>query len=467
MKNSSFRADKLGSKFFCQEYNVKLAYVAGAMYKGIASTELVVKMGKAKLLSFFGTGGLQLSTIEQAICYIQSQLPTDAPYGMNLICNLDRPDVEQTQVELFLKYKINTIEAAAFMHITPALVYFRLKGIHLKDNNQLVIPNRIIAKISRPEIAAYFMSPAPESIVQMLVADGKLLAEEARLARLIPMAQDVCVEADSGGHTDQGVAYALMPSIIKLKETLMQQYNYTSEIRIGAAGGIGTPEAAAAAFMLGADFILTGSINQCTVEAGTSAAVKNILQSIDVQDTTYAPAGDMFEIGAKIQVVRKGLFFAARANKLYDLYRQYNSLDEIDSKIQQQIQEKYFRRTFDAIWQETKNYYLSNKPEVILHAEKNAKRKMALIFRWYFINTTRLALKGVEEQRVDYQIQCGPALGAFNQWVSGTQFKNWHNRHVDAIAELLMKATADLLVKRYQEWFTESVFIEKIGAITA
>lgn len=82
----------------------------------------------------------------------------------------------------------------------------------------------------------------------------------------------------------------------------------SQKIRVGAAGGIGTPEAAAAAFILGADFIVTGSINQCTVEAGTSEIVKDLLQEINVQDTEYAPAGDMFELGAKVQVLKKGLF---------------------------------------------------------------------------------------------------------------------------------------------------------------
>ena len=60
-------------------------------------------------------------------------------------------------------------------------------------------------------------------------------------------------------------------------------------IRVGAAGGIGAPEAAAAAFVMGADFVLTGSINQCTVEAGMSDAVKDLLLEINVQDTGYAP----------------------------------------------------------------------------------------------------------------------------------------------------------------------------------
>src|SRR5262249_24592935 len=157
---------------------------------------------------------------------------------------------------------------------------------------------------------------------------------------------DICVEADSGGHTDGGVAYALMPAMIRLRDEMMAKYHYDKPIRVGAAGGIGTPESAAAAFIMGADFILTGSINQCSVEAGTSDAVKDILQGLNVQDKSYAPAGDMFELGAKVQVVRKGLFFPARANKLYDLYQRFNSIDEIDEKTQQQIQEKYFQRSF-------------------------------------------------------------------------------------------------------------------------
>lgn len=73
--------------------------------------------------------------------------------------------------------------------------------------------------------------------------------------------------------------------------------------------------------------------------------------TIDVQDTTYAPVGDMFEIGAKVQVLRKGLFFPARANKLYDLYRQYNSLKEFAKKLMRgtaEVLTKYFNQFLHA-----------------------------------------------------------------------------------------------------------------------
>jgi trans-AT polyketide synthase, acyltransferase and oxidoreductase domains len=226
------------------------------------------------------------------------------------------------------------------------------------------------------------------------------------------------------------------------------RYGYIKRVRVGAAGGIGTPHAAAAAFTMGADFILTGSINQCTCEAGTSASVKDLLQDLEVQDTAYAPAGDMFELGARVQVAKRGLFFPARANKLYELYQRHSSLEEIDAKTRQQIQEKYFRRSLEEVWQETRAHYLRTDPQLVAETEKNPKRKMALIFKWYFVHTTRLALQGIEAQKVDYQIHCGPALGAFNQWVKGTELQSWRERHVADLAERIMCATAQLLQQR-------------------
>ncbi|WP_458574091.1 beta/alpha barrel domain-containing protein, partial [Paenibacillus polymyxa] len=200
-------------------------------------------------------------------------------------------------------------------------------------------------------------------------------------------------------------------------------------------------------FILGADFIMTGSINQCTVEAGTSDEVKDLLQQLNIQDTDYAPAGDMFEMGAKVQVMKKGVFFPARANKLYDLYRNYNSIDEIDRETKHYIEEKYFKKSIEQVYEDIKAYY---PPEIIEKAERIPKRKMALIFRWYFTYSTRLAINGDKNNRVDYQVHCGPALGAFNQWVKGTDLEKWKNRHVDDIGQKIMVETAEHLNERFK-----------------
>ncbi|HEX9627868.1 MAG TPA: PfaD family polyunsaturated fatty acid/polyketide biosynthesis protein [Acidiferrobacterales bacterium] len=442
-------AERLGSASFKREYGLKYAYLSGAMYRGIASKELVVSMGKAGLLGFLGTGGLSLDRIRSDIESIQKELSQGQAYGMNLICDVSDPSMEMKTVEVYLEKGIQRIEASAFMQITPALVYYRLKGLEKKPNGTLECRHKILAKVSRPEVAKAFMSPAPERIVTKLLSQNKITPEQAQWAESMPMANDICVEADSGGHTDQGVATVLLPAIQSLrKEMGMDERN----LRIGLAGGIGTPQAVAAAFAMGADFVLTGSINQCTVESGMSSAVKDLLQDINVQDTAYAPAGDMFEMGSKIQVLKKGLFFPARANRLFMLYSHYNALEEIPETIRKQLEDKYFKKSFETIWQETKTYLEGRgKTEEIEKAQRHPKYKMALVFRWYFGYSIRLAFSGDDKNQVDYQVHTGPALGAFNQWVKGTEWESWRARHVDQIAYKLMKDAAILLVGRLQE----------------
>jgi trans-AT polyketide synthase/acyltransferase/oxidoreductase domain-containing protein len=439
-------AESLGSEEFRSDYNLKYAYSAGGMYKGIASKEMVIRMGKAGFLSFFGAGGLGFSEIENTIKYIQNELKNEEPYGMNLVYNINRPDFEEKTIDLYLKYNVNNIETAAYMAISKSLVKYRLKGVKRDEDGDIIIPNRILAKISRPEVVEKFLSPAPENIVNGLLEENKITEEEAELSKYFPIAYDICAEADSGGHTDRAASFTLIPTIIRIRDLMMEKYHYAKKIRVGAAGGIGTPESAAAAYVLGADFITTGSINQCTIEANISDSAKDLLQEMNIQDTEHAPAGDMFELGAKVQVLKKGVFFPARANKLYDLYCNFKSIDDLDENIKKQIQKKYFKRTFGDIFNECRSFY---SPLEIEKAEKYPRKKMAMIFKWYFGYSTQLALEGREDGKVDYQINCGPALGAFNQWVKGTGLESWRNRHVDDIGIMIMKGTADYLNKRY------------------
>lgn len=153
----------------------------------------------------------------------------------------------------------------------------------------------------------------------------------------------------------------------------------------------------------------------------------------------------MFEIGARIQVVRRGNFFAARANKLYELYRRYNPLDELDAKTKSQLENSYFKESFDSIWSEIQSYLLVHNPEKLDKIQGNPKKLMAEIFKTYFRNSSSYALQGDEKHKVDYQIHCGPSLGAFNQWVQGTELQNWESRNVALMADKLMaKAAAQI-----------------------
>ena len=149
-------AVSLGSEEFRRDYKVRYAYVTGGMYRGIASKEMVVKMGKAGLMGYFGTGGMELHQIEAAIQYIQRELKGEQTYGMNLLSNIISPKVEEDTVDLFLKHGVRTVEAAAFMQITPPLVKYRLKGLIRDAQGNISITNRVQGKVSRPEVAQAF-----------------------------------------------------------------------------------------------------------------------------------------------------------------------------------------------------------------------------------------------------------------------------------------------------------------------
>ncbi|MEV3982658.1 ACP S-malonyltransferase [Nonomuraea sp. NPDC049758] len=441
----------LGSAEFRADYRVRHAYLAGSMFKGIASAELVIRMGRAGLMGFLGAGGLTLDQISDALDTVQSALGPDGAYGVNLLYGFDEEGLERETVDLLLRRDVRYVEAAAYPHITAPLVRYRCSGAHRDPAGRPVAVRHVVAKVSRPEVAAAFMRPAPQAVLDRLVREGALSAAEAEVAAELPVSADVCVEADSAGHTDGRSPYALMPAILRLRDEEMAAHGYARRIRVGASGGIGAPEAAAAAFVLGADFIVTGSVNQCTPQAGTSDAVKDLLAGLDVQDTAYAPAGDMFEMGAQVQVARKGTLFPARANKLYQLYRQYGSLEEIDERTRRTIQDKFFRRSFEEVWEETRAFLAARRPAELARAERDPKHRMALVFRWYFVHTIRLALRGEAGRQVDYQVHCGPAMGAFNRWVAGTELADWRARHVDVIADRLMEAAAGLLEARLRD----------------
>ena len=430
-------ASNLGSAEFKEDYGLKYAYVTGGMFAGIASKELVVKASKAGILSFFGSAGLDVHTVRSAIDYMQSELGGSISYGVNLVHQPLSPDREMSMVELCLEKNIRNIEVSGFMSITPSLVLFRAKGLR-RENGKVVSHTRVLAKISRPEVAGLFMSPAPEYVVGQMLEEGLLSREDADKLKEIPMADDICAEADSAGYTNQAVAFALIPSILKLKKEIKQKHGYHTNIRVGAAGGLGTPEAISASFVLGVDFVLTGSINQCTVESAMNDNVKDMLQHINVQDTDYAPAADMFELGEKVQVLKKGVFYPARAKKLYQLYINHNSWEDIDLSIRTQLEEKYFKLDFDSIYAQVTKYFATVRPVEIEKAEKNPKHKLALVFRWYLRVTSEYAQKGNMSEKVNFQVHCGSALGAFNQWVKGTELESWKNRHVDQIGIKLM-----------------------------
>ncbi len=447
-----------GSQNFLKEFDVKYAYMAGSMANEISSPAMVIAFAKNDLLCSLGTGGLSLEKIEADILEIKNNV-SGKPFCCNILNAPQEPEKEQKLIDLYIKHNINIVEASAFINLSEPLVYYRLNGLKKDENGNIIVKHHIIAKISRDKIAKKFMEPAPEKIVKKLLEKGKITPLEAELSKFIPMASDITAESDSGGHTDNRQFTSLYTVIKNLSNDIQKEYNYSSPIRIGIGGGMGTPESILAAFEMGADYVVLGSINQSCIEAGTSDEVKELLSKVDYTDMDMAPAADMFEMGAKVQVLKKGTLYPMRARHLFEIYNSYESINDIPKDIKEKIETQYFQKTLEEVWQETKNFFTKiNNLEMLEKAEKSEKKKMALVFRWYLGQSPNWGRRAVLERKQDYQIWAGASLGAFNDWAKNNEFKDPKNRKVVDITEKLFDEMLVLKKMNYLRDFYGFIF---------
>ncbi len=425
--------EQLGDPTFLHEHAVKYPYMTGAMANGIASVEIVEAMSKSGMLGSFGAAGLSLDRIGAAIDRLKLNLG-DAPYCVNLIHSPGEPAHEMATAELFLKKGVTLVEASAYLDLTPAIVRYRAAGFRGGVAGFAIPTNRVIAKVSRVEVATKFLSPPPEKMLRALVAAGHVTELQAVLAAKFPVADDVTVEADSGGHTDNRPAITLLPTILALRDRLQAQFRFETPTRVGLAGGIATPASVAGAFAMGAAYVVTGSVNQACVESGSSDGVRKMLAEAGQADVIMAPAADMFEMGVKVQVLKRGTMFAMRAQKLFDLYRAYTSWEAIPEAERVQVEKTHFRTTFEEIWNLTREFWGRREPAQLWKAESDPRHRMALVFRWYLGLSSRWANAGEAGRQVDYQVWCGPAMGAFNEWAKGSHLEVPQNRTVVGVA---------------------------------
>ncbi len=433
--------ENLGDPRFKARYRLRYPYVVGAMANGITSVEMVQEAGRAGMVGFFGAAGLSLGEIEAAIDRLQSAMGA-LTYGFNLIYTPSEPESEQRVVDMYLRRGVALVSASAYMDMTPPLVHYRVKGIHRDDTGAIVCPNRIVAKVSRVEVARKFFSPPPAKILKQLLERGLIDPAEYELASHVPMADTLSAEADSGGHTDNRPAITLLPTMLALRDEMERGGRYPEPLLVGLGGGIATPAAAAAAFAMGAAYILTGSVNQSCLEAGTSEAVRNMLAETTQADIIMAPAADMFEMGVKVQVLKRGTMFPLRAAKLYDLYCRYDRYQAIPDKERAQLERDFFRCSYAEVWEETRRFFMDRDPAQIERAQTDPRHQMALVFRSYLGRSSNWANCGDPTRKIDYQIWCGPAMGAFNQWVKGSFLERVENRRTAVVALNLLLGAA-------------------------
>ncbi len=133
-----------------------------------------------------------------------------------------------------------------------------------------------------------------------------------------------------------------------------------------------------------------------------------------------------------------------RAKKLYAIYSEYNSIEDIPQAERERLEKQIFKKDLNDIWEETVEFFNERDPNLIEKANKDSKKKMALIFRWYLGLASRWSNTGEKGREMDYQIWCGPSMGAFNSWVKDSYLEKPENRRVVDVAKHILTGAAYL-----------------------
>ena len=439
---ASLAPEDLGDLRFLLDHGASLAYVAGGMRMGISSPELVVCLGRAGVLAFLGLADLRPERAEQDILQVLAELRDGAPWGANLTADPHDPARTGRTVDLLLRHGVPCAEAAGFTAIDADLVRYRISGLRPGPDGRPLLARRLLAKVSGLDTARQFLAPPPPPLIRQLRERGVITEQESVLASRVAMADDICAESYSSGLT-------LLPAILALRDAQHGRggpgRSDLPAVRVGLGGGLGTPQAVAAAFAMGADFVLAGSVNQCTPQAATSALVKDMLAAAGLDDFGTAPDSDLFELGGRVQVLRRGVLFPARGDKLYQTYLSHAELQAEDVSW---LEGRYLRKSIPEVWAELASGYAGWDGAGQEEAAHDGGPRMARVCRWYLTDTLRRARVGEAGDRLNFQIRSSPAMGAFNLAVRGTPLADWRNRDAAKVAEFLMSGAAAILGDR-------------------
>jgi PfaD family protein len=126
---------------------------------------------------------------------------------------------------------------------------------------------------------------------------------------------------------------------------------------------------------------------------------------------------------------------------------------DIPAAERDKLEKTVFHSGLNDIWQLTRSYFLKRDPGQVERAERDPKHLMALVFRWYLGQAAHWAKDGVAARKIDYQVWCGPAMGAFNEWAAGSFLEAPARRTVSTVALNILFGAAVLTranILRYQ-----------------
>jgi trans-AT polyketide synthase/acyltransferase/oxidoreductase domain-containing protein len=417
----------LGDRSFTEVHHLRFPYCTGAMANGIATAEHGHRGGQASGPSAFSAppGSCRIAS-RLSSTKIKAALARGESWGANLIHSPQEPAIEEAVTELYLKTGVQRIEASAFMGLTPSIVRYAYSGLWVDPQGNLQRRNHVFAKVSRPEVARRFLEPAPAELLAALVAEGPPHRRrgEAGGAPAGRRRSSPC-EADSGGHTDNQALTALLPTIARLRDELAGSERGIAGRSGSAPRGLGTPGRSRRRSRSARRTCMTGSVNQACVESGLSADGRRCWRrrtSADVDD------------GARRRHVRAGREGPGAASAApCSRPRASEALRAVPRHPRSRRSPRRARRALEqstccgparGVWAETPDFWQKRDPARSRAPSKDPKHKMALVFRWYLgRRAAGPSTASPERSAPDYQIWCGPAMGAFNAWAAAASWR--------------------------------------------
>ena len=181
---------------------------------------------------------------------------------------------------------------------------------------------------------------------------------------------------------------------------------------------------------MGAAYVVTGSVNQSCVESGASDAVQGDARRGRQADVAMAPAADMFEMGVKLQVLKRAPCSRCGPRKLFELYQAYDGLESLPAADAPGWRRRSSAPAGGASGQDCVGYFARRDPEQLARAERQPQAQDGPGVPLVPGDVVALGGAGEPDRARRLPGLVRPGDGQLQRWVTGSYLKTPGNRRV-------------------------------------
>jgi trans-AT polyketide synthase, acyltransferase and oxidoreductase domains len=105
-------------------------------------------MARPRMLGYFEAAGLLFDAVQAGLDEIIRTVGGPLPRGASLIYSPHEPMLEERVADLFIRRGVRTVEASAFLDLTPSILRYACIGLHVGAGGSIERRHRMFAKLS-------------------------------------------------------------------------------------------------------------------------------------------------------------------------------------------------------------------------------------------------------------------------------------------------------------------------------